>query len=598
MKFKSANLPAVIIECANTHGGDKSVLYRLVEESGKYDYPNKAIKFQLFSPQTLALSDFSWYEVYKEIAFDENIWFDVIPKAKQQVGKVWLDIFDIYGIDILKKTISHIDGIKLQASVLENYEVRAALGQVDVRGLNLILNISGFELSQIYDLLHQFESLEFKEIILQMGYQAYPTKIEDSSLQKIQVLRAQFSNSICIADHVDANNSEAYDVPVYALSLGCDYIEKHICIKRADAKYDFYSSLEVEEFPKLFEKIKSYLKATRGSFICEAEKEYLKKSVQVPVTSEILEEGTLIGLRNLKFRRTDQKGLTYSQIQELQNQNMVLRETMIENKTFQAGNFRPAKIGVIVAGRLKSSRLKRKALLPIQGMASIERCLQSCLQFPYQDIVVLATSTVEEDAELENYTLDGKAQFFKGDPDDVIARYVGVCDKYNLDVIIRVTADCPLVSAEVAKELLESHFASGADFTAPKKFAVGTNCEIINANAMRKIIKLMGRAEYSEYMSFYFHNNPKYFKLNFVDLPESLIRDYRLTLDFEEDLQMFEQLYSKLDQNNLAYSTNNVFDILDSNPEISKINAHIQLKYKTDTDLINKLNKSTKIDAE
>ena len=49
-------------------------------------------------------------------------------------------------------------------------------------------------------------------------------------------------------------------------------------------------------------------------------------------------------------------------------------------------------------------------------------------------------------------------------------------------------------------------------------------------------------------MTFYFLNNPKYFKLNIVDLPKIFIRNYRLTLDYKEDLEMFNKLFTKLNQ--------------------------------------------------
>ena len=49
-------------------------------------------------------------------------------------------------------------------------------------------------------------------------------------------------------------------------------------------------------------------------------------------------------------------------------------------------------------------------------------------------------------------------------------------------------------------------------------------------------------------MNFYIRNNPSYFKINEIDLPKRLIRDYRLTLDYREDLEMFDALYKKLDK--------------------------------------------------
>jgi len=254
-----------------------------------------------------------------------------------------------------------------------------------------------------------------------------------------------------------------------------------------------------------------------------------------------------------------------------------------------------AKVGVVVACRMKSSRLKKKATLKINGIASVERCLQNCRLISDVDEVVLATSTNEEDAILENYTLGGKVKFWRGESDDVIKRYLGACEEYGIDVIIRVTADCPVVSPEIAKLLLKSHIETGADYTAAVNCAVGTGSEIYNVAALQKVIALLGDAEHSEYMTWYMQNNTEIFNVNFVELPDELKRDYRLTLDYPEDLEMFNKLYMLLDEQGVEPTLLNIFEILDGNSSIYEINQDLTLTYKTDSELIEKLNKETRI---
>ncbi len=195
------------------------------------------------------------------------------------------------------------------------------------------------------------------------------------------------------------------------------------------------------------------------------------------------------------------------------------------------------------------------------------------------------------------YTLKGKAKFWQGDPEDVISRYLGACEEYGIDVIIRVTGDCPVISPEIAEYLLKSHFATGADFTDPMEFAVGSNSQIYNVEALKRVIELVGKADYSEHMTLYMTNNPEIFKVNKVELPKELIRNYRLTLDYREDLEMFESLYRKLEEEELDSTLLNVFKILDANPHIPKINAHKTLVYKTDKELIKLLNEKTTINV-
>jgi N,N'-diacetyllegionaminate synthase len=591
MKLK---YPQIIVEIANSHDGNKKKLFEMIDQISSFSYPNVSIKLQIFSPKTIALEDYEWYEVYEKITFNSDFWDKCIRISHEKVGKVWIDVFDSFSVDIVRNNIEFITGLKLQASVLENYEVRGGLTNLDLKDIRLMINISGYDLNHVDKLLVDFEKMHPKEIILQVGFQSYPTNIEDTGLQKIDVIKNYFKYRVCLADHLDASSEAAVEVPVYGLAIGSDLIEKHICLDREKTKYDYYSSLCYEEFELMFKKIESFLKSKSGLFISKSENEYLRKSVQIPILNQDLRSEDLISIKDLKFRRSNQNGLTYSDIVDMQNKFMLLKAGINKNLSIKSSDFKKASIGVVIAGRLKSSRLKRKAILPIMGKPSIQWCFESCLDIPNVEKVILATSTLDEDSDLENYLIEDERLFFyRGEPDDVIKRYIGACDEYGIDVVIRVTADCPFVSRDIALILLEEHFKSGADYTAPKSFAVGTNCEIINVSALKRVIGYLGKAELSEYMTWYFQNNPDIFKVNIVSLPDHLIRDYRLTLDYQEDLDMFEELLSELDGNNP--STENIFKILDSNPNISNINSHILLKYKTDKELIDTLNRRTRI---
>jgi Spore coat polysaccharide biosynthesis protein F, CMP-KDO synthetase homolog len=219
------------------------------------------------------------------------------------------------------------------------------------------------------------------------------------------------------------------------------------------------------------------LKGHSRKFISSAESKYLKNSIQKPVMVNDIDKGKLISKEDLYFRRTNQRGISYEEICELQSDFNIIGKKFKKDDTVTTKAFKKAKIGVIVACRLKSSRLRKKALLPINNISSIERCLNNCLMIANKDVVVLATSVLDEDKELKKYTLNGKVKFWQGDPDDVISRYIGACEKYNIDIIIRVTADCCLISPEITALLLESHFQTGADYSAAKEFAVGTSPE-------------------------------------------------------------------------------------------------------------------------
>tara|TARA_B100000965_G_scaffold385687_1_gene387170 strand:- start:134 stop:1921 length:1788 start_codon:yes stop_codon:yes gene_type:complete len=591
---KKSSLPEIIVELANSHDGNKEKILECVEVVGNLDYLNKSIKFQIFSPETIALKDFEWFEVYKEITFDADFWKETLELSYKKIGNVWIDIFDSYGVEIFGKNQSFVSGLKLQSSVLENSEVKGLLSSLDLTQKRLIINISGFEISKINELLIEFSNLNPKEIILQLGFQSYPTKISDTGLQKISTLKNRFKNKICLADHVDGTLEGSIDIPIYGIARGADMIEKHLCLDRKNTKYDYFSSLEPQQFNLLIDKIKNYIDASSGPFISDSELTYLDKSIQIPVLRKKILAHNIISLKDLKFRRTAQTGLTYPELSDIQKGFKILSKDIEKDSSITQDDFRDARIGVIIAGRLKSSRLKRKALLPILGKPSIQWCFDSCLQISSAQDCILATSTLSEDSELEEtIKYNKKVNLFRGDPLDVISRYLGACYEYKIDVIVRVTADCPFISEEIAEILLKEHFKNGADYTAARDFSVGTSVEIINTSALETVIKHVGKADLSEYMTWYFQNNSEIFKVHIVDLPPHLVRDYRLTLDYQEDLDMFESLLSSM--GDLPVTTSNIFKTLDENPKINEINSHLTLTYKVDKKLIAKLDRDTKI---
>ncbi len=264
-------------------------------------------------------------------------------------------------------------------------------------------------------------------------------------------------------------------------------------------------------------------------------------------------------------------------------------------KILNQKDFKKPTIATIIAVRLKSTRLPKKAILKIGNLSSIELCIKNSLKFKNVDYTILATSTIDEDTVLKDYTYSDSVIFHRGDPEDVIQRYLDIIDKLKIDVFIRVTGDMPYISDDILQILLKEHFKSGADYTTANKAAVGTNLEIINTSALKKVKKFFPNADYSEYMTFYFKNNPDYFKLNYINLPSSLIRNCRLTLDYKEDLDMFNKIESYFKEKNIEFNIHELFNYLDNNPDIAKINQHISLKYESDKKLIELLNKVTTI---
>ena len=111
----------IIAELANSHNGNSKEILRTLKKFTRINYSNLDFKFQIISSNYLATPDYPWFHVYKKLEIKENEWEEIINYTHSLKRKVWLDIFDEYGLLILKKNFKKIYGIKIQSSVLKNH---------------------------------------------------------------------------------------------------------------------------------------------------------------------------------------------------------------------------------------------------------------------------------------------------------------------------------------------------------------------------------------------------------------------------------------------------------------------------------------------
>ena len=116
------------------------------------------------------------------------------------------------------------------------------------------------------------------------------------------------------------------------------------------------------------------------------------------------------------------------------------------------------KVVAIVAARMGSQRLPGKHLEDLGGRPMLSHVLERAQAINLVDQVVLATTTSpEDDALLPVATAADVPVFRRQDPDDVLGRYAACAAAYHADVVIRITADCPLFDPALATLALVVH---------------------------------------------------------------------------------------------------------------------------------------------
>lgn len=200
---------------------------------------------------------------------------------------------------------------------------------------------------------------------------------------------------------------------------------------------------------------------------------------------------------------------------------------------------------VFVAVRLKSTRLQRKALADVAGKPLLLRLVERVSEGFPRERIVLCTSTHPQDDELEAFARQHGLHCYRGDEQDVMARFISAADKHGAETIARVTGDNPLTDPGMLTYLFERHEAAGAEYSYCDDLPVGTRAEIVDVAALRRIHGQLADPSYSEYMT-YMLRRPDKIKNLVVMAPYPVLKrpELSMTVDTEADIALVRAIYA------------------------------------------------------
>ena len=205
---------------------------------------------------------------------------------------------------------------------------------------------------------------------------------------------------------------------------------------------------------------------------------------------------------------------------------------------------------VVVAVRLNSRRLPRKALADLHGEPLIIRLTERVKQARYHSGVVWCSSTHRQDDPLEELAAQNSVSIFRGSELDVMSRFIKVAIKNNATTVIRVTGDNPLTDPVMMDDMLDSHWVKNSEYTFNEELPVGTRSEIIDVDMMIRCHRLLRNPSASEYMSWMFNRPDQFRTLNVKSkIAGSNYPELCLTVDFQEQLEMMQRIYRNFDGN-------------------------------------------------
>lgn len=233
---------------------------------------------------------------------------------------------------------------------------------------------------------------------------------------------------------------------------------------------------------------------------------------------------------------------------------------------------------VLLAVRMKSRRLPKKAILDIEGKPLIVHLIERLKTAKVPRSLVLCTSTHKDDEALVDIAEKNGVKWFRGNEDDVLDRFIKAAESEKADVVVRATGDNPLTDPFYLDMAVERHIEKGAEYTSIEGLPNGTECEVISVKALKKCKEAAQNPELSEYMTLYFRDSSLFRKEKVLAGQDVRRPHYRLTVDAPEDLKLVREVYRRLYRGGRIFPLSEVVKLLDENPDLSSINANVKPK--------------------
>lgn len=297
----------IIAEAGVNHNGSLKLAKQMVDEAAKADADY--IKFQTFHAEKLVTDRAVKAEYQKQMTNKQESQFDMLKKLElhesdfieleeycKRVGIGFLSTpFDLESIAFLDKL--EMDFWKIPSGEVTNLPY---LERIAHTGKPIIMSTGMCEESEILDAITILKEGKSGEITLLHCNTEYPTPYKDVNLKAMQTLKEHFGVKVGYSDH-----TKGIEVPIAAVALGAQVIEKHFTLSQDMDGPDHKASLEPMELTEMIKAIRHVEKAMgdgikRVSESEEKNRNIVRKSI---VARTDIKKGEIFSENNLTVKR-------------------------------------------------------------------------------------------------------------------------------------------------------------------------------------------------------------------------------------------------------------------------------------------------------
>ena len=234
------------------------------------------------------------------------------------------------------------------------------------------------------------------------------------------------------------------------------------------------------------------------------------------------------------------------------------------------------KVICMIQARMGSSRLPGKVLAKIKGKPILEHIVDFLRHSKYTNKIVIATTDHKEDDSIEDLAKKMEIPCYRGSFDDPLGRFYNCAKIFKPDIIVRITGDNPLIDPEIVDKVIQICIENKSEYASNminQTYPLGYLVEAITFSLLENLHKNKKDPLNREHIVWDIRENPQNYKISEIFAPKHMRRpEWRLSVDYIEDLELIKKIFDKLLKPSKYISYQSVFDLLENNPEILKIN--------------------------
>jgi glutamate-1-semialdehyde 2,1-aminomutase len=230
------------------------------------------------------------------------------------------------------------------------------------------------------------------------------------------------------------------------------------------------------------------------------------------------------------------------------------------------------KILIIVQARQSSVRFPNKIFQFIENNSILDILIHRLKKVKLEKEIIFAIPENSKNDELARWAYNNDIVTFRGSESDVLSRFYYASLKNEINTVVRITADCPLIDFELIEQCVKNFKLGKFDYyRTSEKFPDGLDVEVFSKSALVEAFFNSVSPFDREHVTPYIRGNSKFLTGNL-----DLSKDYskvRVTLDQIEDFEVIKKIVSELKSIDFGYRA--IIQLFETKPEIFSENSRI-----------------------